>query len=276
MEQRYAEAVGLLVLIVAVIVVASYYRAFLFIVVPVILVAIFRFGIAGAAVAMLLVAFVGSVFISKGIGPPVLSQATPSERILALQIFLAATALWSFPVAAVLAERDCLLAGLDAANSRLQADNQKKSQMVTGLYRRLVNVEEQERLRLSHELHDQTGQTLAAALLERYAGERLEVRSAGTIPAEALIPSVVAAMAELGIDLTGERPKVLADEDVQASEVVVTMGCGDACPVYAGKHYVDWELPDPAGRSVEEVRPIRDEIDLRVRQLANELLKEPG
>jgi signal transduction histidine kinase len=166
MERRHAEAVGLLVLIVTAVGVASYYRAFLFIVVPVILVAIFRFGIVGAAVAMLLVAFVGSVFIIKGIGPPVLPQATPSERILALQIFLAATALWSFPVAAVLAERDCLLAGLDAANSRLQADNQKKSQMVTGLYRRLVNVEEQERLRLSHELHDQTGQTLAAALLE--------------------------------------------------------------------------------------------------------------
>ena len=165
-EQRYAEALGLFVLIVAAVVVASYYRAFLFIVVPVILVAIFRFGIVGAAVAMLMVAFVGSVFIINGIGLPVLAQTTPSERILALQIFLAATVLWSFPVAAVLAERDCLLAGLDAANSRLQADNQKKSQMVTGLYRRLVNVQEQERLRLSHELHDRTGQTLAAALIE--------------------------------------------------------------------------------------------------------------
>ena len=164
-EKRYAEAATILLLIVVVILMATYYRAFLFIIVPVMLVAIFRYRLAGAAIGMLVIAFVGSVFIVKGIGAPVL-QATPAERILALQIFLAATALWSFPVAAVLAERDRLMAALNAANSRLAAEIERKSQMVTGLHRRLVNAEEQERLRLSHELHDQTGQTLAAALLE--------------------------------------------------------------------------------------------------------------
>jgi signal transduction histidine kinase len=165
-DKRYSEAFAILLLIVTVVLVAAYYRAFLFLTVPVILVAIFRFGLAGAAVGTLVVALVGSIFIAKGIGPPIISQATFAERIVALQIFLAATALWSFPVAAALAERDGLTAALDVANSRLAAENERKSQMVVGLHRRLVNVEEKERLRLSHELHDQTGQTLAAALLE--------------------------------------------------------------------------------------------------------------
>jgi len=164
-EKRYVEAVTILLLIAVVIIMAAYYRAFLFIIVPVMLVAIFRYRLAGAAIGMLVIAFVGTVFIVQGIGAPVL-QATPAERILALQIFLAATALWSFPVAAVLAERDRLMAALNAANSRLAAEIERKSRLVTGLHRRLVNAEEQERLRLSHELHDQTGQTLAAALLE--------------------------------------------------------------------------------------------------------------
>jgi signal transduction histidine kinase len=165
-EGRYGEAAAILAVIVGVVVVASYFRAFLFIIVPVVLTAIFRFRVAGAAVVLLVVALFGTVFIVQGIGSPLLLQTTPAERLLALQIFLASTALWSFPVAAVLAERDRLLADLDAANSCLAAENERKSQMVTGLHRRLVNAEEQERLRLSHELHDQTGQTLAAALLE--------------------------------------------------------------------------------------------------------------
>jgi signal transduction histidine kinase len=165
-ESRRAEALGLLVLILAVAGFAAYYRALIFIMVPVILIAVFRFRIVGAAAGMLVVAYVGTVLVAKGIGQPILVQAAPSERIIALQIFLAATVLWSFPVAAVLAERDSLMAHLDVANRRLRAENEKKSQMVAGLHRRLVNVEEQERLRLSHELHDQTGQNLAAALLE--------------------------------------------------------------------------------------------------------------
>jgi len=162
---RYAEAVAVFLLIMAVALLAGYYRAVLFVVVPVILIAVFRFGIAGAAVAIFVVALIGTAFIAMGIGAPVISQASPAERIYALQIFLAATVLWSFPVAAVLAERHRLLAELGGAKARLEADNARKSQMVVGLHHRLAHVEEKERLRLSHELHDQTGQMLAAALL---------------------------------------------------------------------------------------------------------------
>ena len=115
---------------------------------------------------MLTLVLVSFYFVAKGIGTPILRQASPSERILALQVFLAATALWCFPVAALLAERDSLMAALDLANARLRTDNESKSRMVIDLRRSLLNVEEQERLHLSHELHDQTGQPLAAALME--------------------------------------------------------------------------------------------------------------
>ena len=113
---------------------------------------------------------------------------------------------------------------------------------------------------------------MAAALLARHAEGRVDVRSAGTSPAEEVNPSVVQAMAELGIDLSKEVPKALTDEVVRESDSVVTMGCGDACPVYPGKQYLDWDLPDPAGKTVEQVRPIRDEIDRRVRTLLEELV----
>jgi arsenate reductase len=109
-------------------------------------------------------------------------------------------------------------------------------------------------------------------LLERRAGGRVVVRSAGSAPADELNPAVVAAMAEVGIDVSAERPKGLSDAGVRDADVVITMGCGDACPVFPGTRYLDWDLPDPAGKSVEEVRPIRDEIDRRVRALAEELL----
>jgi protein-tyrosine-phosphatase len=108
---------------------------------------------------------------------------------------------------------------------------------------------------------------MAAALLDFYAAGRVRVLSAGSEPAEAVHPGVLEAMAERGIDLFEAVPKRLDDESVLEADVVVTMGCGDACPVYPGKRYEDWELPDPAGKSVEEVRPIRDEIDRRVRSL---------
>ena len=112
---------------------------------------------------------------------------------------------------------------------------------------------------------------MAAALLEQHAGGRVDVRSAGSEPADRLNPAVVEAMRERGIDLAGREPRRLADEDVRAADVVVTMGCGDSCPVYPGKRYEDWELEDPAGKSVDEVRPIRDEIDRRVRDLLGRL-----
>ena len=113
---------------------------------------------------------------------------------------------------------------------------------------------------------------MAAALLQRYANGRVRVRSAGSEPAEAVHPTVVEALAEVGIDISAEVPKGLTDETVREADVVVTMGCGDACPVYPGKRYLDWELEDPAGKSLEDVRRIRDEIDRRVRALTNELL----
>jgi protein-tyrosine-phosphatase len=108
---------------------------------------------------------------------------------------------------------------------------------------------------------------MAAALLDLHAAGRVRVLSAGSEPADAVHPGVLTAMAERGIDLAEAVPKRLEDEAVREADVVVTMGCGDACPVYPGKRYEDWDLPDPAGKDVEEVRPIRDEIDRRVRAL---------
>lgn len=121
-------------------------------------------------------------------------------------------------------------------------------------------------------VHNAGRSQMAAALLAHHAGGRVRVRSAGSEPADSLNPAVVEAMAEVGIDISAEAPKGLTDGAVREADVVITMGCGDACPVYPGKRYEDWELPDPAGRPVEEVRPIRDEIEGRVRQLIEELV----
>ena len=116
--------------------------------------------------------------------------------------------------------------------------------------------------------HNAGRSQMAAALLDHEAAGRVRVTSAGSQPASQLNPAVVQAMAEIGLDLSGEYPKPLTTGQVQAADVVITMGCGDACPIYPGRRYLDWNLPDPAGLSVEEVRPIRDEIRRRVRQLA--------
>lgn len=123
-------------------------------------------------------------------------------------------------------------------------------------------------------VHNAGRSQMAAALLELHAAGRVRVLSAGSEPAAAVHPGVLEAMAERGIDLADAVPKRLDDEAVREADVVVTMGCGDACPVYPGKRYEDWELPDPAGRGVEEVRPIRDEIDRRVRSLLDELERD--
>ena len=125
-------------------------------------------------------------------------------------------------------------------------------------------------------VHNAGRSQMAAGLLDRYARGRIEVRSAGSAPAGEIHPGVVEAMTEIGVDLSKEFPKPLDDDVVRAADVVVTMGCGDACPVYPGARYVDWELPDPAGKNVEEVRPIRDEIDSRVRALVDELVPAPA
>ena len=124
-------------------------------------------------------------------------------------------------------------------------------------------------------VHNAGRSQMAAALLAHHARDRIRVRSAGSAPAEEINPAVRAVMAELGIDLSREVPTRLHTDDVEAADVVVTMGCGDACPVFPGKRYLDWQLDDPAGLPVERVRPIRDEIDRRVRGLLAELTTAP-
>ena len=124
-------------------------------------------------------------------------------------------------------------------------------------------------------VHNSGRSQMAAALLALYGGDRVVVHSAGSDPGEVLNPAVVTAMAEVGIDITAERPKKLTTDMALRSDVIVTMGCGDACPVYPGKRYLDWDLADPAGKPVQEVRPIRDDIDARVRALLTELVPVP-
>ncbi len=120
-------------------------------------------------------------------------------------------------------------------------------------------------------VHNAGRSQMAAAYLAHLSGGAVEVRSAGSAPTDRVNPSAVAAMAEDGIDITAETPKVLTTEAVQDSDVVVTMGCGDTCPVFPGKRYEDWDLDDPAGQGVEAVRPIRDDIKARVVALLGEL-----
>ncbi len=125
-------------------------------------------------------------------------------------------------------------------------------------------------------VHNAGRSQMAAAFLAHHGGDRVVVRSAGSAPADDINPAVVEAMAEVGIDLraAGATPKKLSDAAVQASDVVITMGCGDACPFYPGKRYEDWKLDDPAGQGVDAVRPIRDEIERRIEALLAELLPD--
>jgi signal transduction histidine kinase len=172
-NERIGEAAVVLGVIIVVTIFAAYYRPFLFVVALAILLAILRFRFVGAAVGTFTVAVITTAFIVYGIGSVVLVQSAWSERIFALQVFLATVALWSLPVSTVLAERDQLLSKLRLANSALLIDNERKSVIVSGLSRRLSIAEEAERLRLSHELHDQTGQSLAAAILDLKQIEQL-------------------------------------------------------------------------------------------------------
>jgi arsenate reductase len=121
-------------------------------------------------------------------------------------------------------------------------------------------------------VHNAGRSQMAAGWLRHLAGDAVEVRSAGSLPADRLNPAAVEAMAERGIDISEQRPKVLTPDAVESSDVVITMGCGDACPVFPGTRYLDWDLEDPAGKGVESVRPIRDEIESRVRALLTELV----
>ena len=121
-------------------------------------------------------------------------------------------------------------------------------------------------------IHNAGRSQMAAGYLRHLAEGRIEVRSAGSAPAHGINPAAVQAMAEEGIDISAEQPKILTPEAVEESDVVVTMGCGDTCPFYPGKRYEDWTLDDPAGQGVDAVRPIRDEIRRRVEQLIGELI----
>ena len=121
-------------------------------------------------------------------------------------------------------------------------------------------------------VHNAGRSQMAAGLVDLRSGGRIGVRSAGSAPADEINPAVVEAMAEIGVDLSREFPKPLTDDAVRASDVVITMGCGDACPIFPGKRYEDWTLDDPAGQDLETVRRIRDEIDARVQILISELL----
>ena len=123
-------------------------------------------------------------------------------------------------------------------------------------------------------VHNAGRSQMAAGWLRHLAGNQIEVSSAGSMPAEQINPIAVEAMAEEGIDITAEEPKVLTTEAVQDSDVVITMGCGDACPYFPGKRYEDWKLDDPAGQGIEAVRPIRDEIRFRIETLTAELLDQ--
>ena len=121
-------------------------------------------------------------------------------------------------------------------------------------------------------VHNAGRSQMAAGWLAHLGGDRVEVRSAGSAPKDSVNPAAVEAMTEVGIDISSQAPKILTVDAVQASDVVITMGCGDACPIFPGKRYLDWDLEDPAGKGVDAVRPIRDEIGRRVEVLLGELL----
>ena len=120
-------------------------------------------------------------------------------------------------------------------------------------------------------VHNAGRSQMAAGFMQHLAGDRVEIRSAGTAPAETINPSVVQAMQEEGIDISMNSPKILTTEDVKASDYVITMGCGDECPFFPGKTYLDWPLDDPAGQGVEAIRPIRDEIKSKIEALIAEI-----
>ena len=125
-------------------------------------------------------------------------------------------------------------------------------------------------------VHNAGRSQMAAGWLRHLAGDRVEVRSAGSAPADRINPAAVEAMREVGVDITGQSPRKLDWDTAESSDVIVTMGCGDACPVFPGKRYEDWKLDDPAGLGVEAVRPIRDEIGRRVRRLVADLVPDGG
>ena len=125
-------------------------------------------------------------------------------------------------------------------------------------------------------VHNAGRSQMAAGFLTHLAGDTIEVRSAGSAPAASINPNVVEAMLEEGIDITNQKPKILTTDAVQVSDVVITMGCGDVCPIFPGKRYLDWQIDDPAGQGLDAIRPIRNEIRRRVEELVTDLRSSPG
>jgi signal transduction histidine kinase len=193
LQPRLGEAGAVLAVVLVVCFFATYFRPAIFLIVPAILLATARFGMVGAGTATLITAIIASFFVIAGIGEPLLSRSELSERILALQIVLGFTSLWSFPTASLLEERDRLLTDLSLANAQLKVESERKSHLVVGLRRHLSIAEEKERLRLSYELHDQAGQGLIAAILEL---NEIDVQLAG--PAHERLQLVRKRMEELG------------------------------------------------------------------------------
>ena len=215
-------------------------------------------------------------------GPSALEQLTPAERVTLRHSATALERQWKGQLNVETIER------FMAESLELILPNARLRMFVPVIVERLTN----DRLRALARLesprtdlnpsvlflcvHNAGRSQMAAGWMRALAGDRVDVFSGGSEPAAQLNQAAVAAMAEKGIDIAREVPQPWADEIVRAADVIVTMGCGDACPFYPGKRYVDWELDDPAGRPVEEVRPIRDEIERRVRGLLGELGVEPA
>jgi signal transduction histidine kinase len=239
MKKRRGEAAATLALFVAVGICAAYFRSVLFVLAPAILFATVRFGLVGATVATFMTALIASGFVVMGIGQPVLSQPELSERIFALQVFLAITSLWSLPTAALLTERDRLLGDLSRANSQLTAEDEIKSHLVMGLRRHLSIAEEKERLRLSHELHDQAGQSLIAAILELNA-----IDSLVSGPARERLHSVRKQMEEMGKTLHRIawelRPPSIDELGLRKALASYTTEWGEQCGTE-----VDFQCDDP-------------------------------
>jgi signal transduction histidine kinase len=238
-RKRIGEAAATLALFVAVGICAAYFRSVIFLVAPAILFATLRFGLIGATMATFVTALIAGGFVVMGIGQPLLSQPEISERIFALQVFLAITSLWALPTAALLTERDRLLDDLSRANSQLTAEDEIKSHLVMGLRRHLSIAEEKERLRLSHELHDQAGQSLIAAILELN-----EIDSLVSGPAHERLHSVRKQMEEMGKTLHRIawelRPPSIDELGLRKALASYTTEWGEQCGTE-----VDFQCDDP-------------------------------
>lgn len=254
-RQRAAEAAGIFALVIAVAICGAFFRSVLFIIVPAILFATVRFGLIGATAATLTTALIASGFVVMGIGDPLLSRPELSERILALQFLLAVTSLWCLPTAALLAERDSLLADLSLANAQLKADSDIKSDLVVGLRRRLSIAEEKERLRLSHELHDQAGQGVVAAILELNEIDALVLG-----PARARLHLVRKRMEELGKTLHRIawelRPPSIDELGLRKAVASYIADWGERCGIEVDLHCDDPDLdavPGEIGTAIYRV-----------------------